>query len=137
MQSYGLNGVSGDMNIRAPEHSLERRMQTEVEEVESAVGQDVEQLTNLFRLLSDRTRLNILLTLADGERNVGSLCQELGLPQPTVSHHLGLLRVNNIITNHRKGKQVYYSLGGAVSRGEGGLLTSVENYEVKINKKGA
>jgi DNA-binding transcriptional ArsR family regulator len=101
------------------------------------VGQDVEQLTNLFRLLSDRTRLNILLTLAEGERNVGSLCHELGLPQPTVSHHLGLLRVNNIITNHRKGKQVYYSLGGAVSRDDAGLQTSVENYAVKISKKPA
>lgn len=108
-----------------------------MENLETAVGQDVEQLTNLFRLLSDRTRLNILLTLAEGERNVGSLCHELGLPQPTVSHHLGLLRVNNIITNHRKGKQVYYALGGAVSREEGGLQTSVENYAVKISKKPA
>ncbi len=133
MQSYGSYSVSEDMNTRAPVDSKESRMQN----VESVVGQDVEQLTNLFRLLSDRTRLNILLTLAEGERNVGSLCHELGLPQPTVSHHLGLLRVNNIITNHRKGKQVYYSLGGAVSRDDAGLQTSVENYAVKISKKPA
>jgi DNA-binding transcriptional ArsR family regulator len=120
------------MNTHAPVDSKENPMQN----LEAAVvGQDVEQLTNLFRLLSDRTRLSILLTLAEGERNVGSLCHELGLPQPTVSHHLGLLRVNNIITNHRKGKQVYYSLGGAVSRDDAGLQTSVENYAVKISKK--
>ncbi len=61
----------------------------------SALDQDLEQLASLFRLLSDKTRLNILLSLARGERNVSSLCKELELPQPTVSHHLGLLRVNN------------------------------------------
>jgi|GEM_PF-645815 len=133
MQTYGSNSVFGDMNIHDRMEPTERRMQN----VEAEVGQDVEQLTNLFRLLSDRTRLNILLTLAEGERNVGSLCEELNLPQPTVSHHLGLLRVNNIITNHRKGKQVYYSLGGGVSREEGGLQTGVENYSVKIARKGA
>ena len=77
--------------------------------------QDLDQLTNLFRLLSDKTRLNILLSLADGERNVTSLCEELQLPQPTVSHHLGLLRVNNVIGNRRKGKQVFYTLSGSVA----------------------
>jgi ArsR family transcriptional regulator, zinc-responsive transcriptional repressor len=102
------------------------------------VGQDIDQLTALFRLLSDRTRLNILLALADGERNVSSLCMELGLPQPTVSHHLGLLRVNNIITNRRKGKQVFYSLSASVNTAEGAILeTSLENFFVKIGRKSA
>ncbi len=73
---------------------------------------DLEQLTNVFKLLSDRTRLQILIMLADGERNVSSLCDSLDLPQPTVSHHLGLLRMSNIIENRRSGKQVFYSLNG-------------------------
>jgi DNA-binding transcriptional ArsR family regulator len=73
--------------------------------------QDLEQLTTVFRLLADRTRLNILMLLLEGERNVTSLCEELKLPQPTVSHHLGLLRMHNLITNRRSGKQVFYSLG--------------------------
>jgi ArsR family transcriptional regulator, lead/cadmium/zinc/bismuth-responsive transcriptional repressor len=81
----------------------------------SALDQDLDQLVFLFRLLSDKTRLNILLSLVKGERNVTSLCEELRLPQPTVSHHLGLLRVNNMIANRRRGKQVFYSLHGAVS----------------------
>jgi ArsR family transcriptional regulator len=81
----------------------------------SALDQDLDQLVFLFRLLSDKTRLNILLSLVKGERNVTSLCEELRLPQPTVSHHLGLLRVNNMIANHRRGKQVFYSLHGAVA----------------------
>ena len=72
--------------------------------------QDCDRLASLFRVLSDSTRLRILSSLAEGERNVGSLCEELKLPQPTVSHHLGLLRVNNIVGNRRSGKQVFYSL---------------------------
>jgi ArsR family transcriptional regulator len=95
--------------------------------------QDLEQLTSLFRLLSDKTRLTILFLLAEGERNVTSLCDELRLPQPTVSHHLGLLRVNHVIATRRKGKQVFYALNGRVtSAGGNELELSVEHYRVKI-----
>src|SRR2546425_4217669 len=76
--------------------------------------QDLERLAGLFKLLSDETRLRILMLLAKGERNVSSLCDELRLPQPTVSHHLGLLRMNNYIANRRNGKQVFYGLDGTV-----------------------
>ena len=81
---------------------------------------DLDELTNLFRLLADRTRLNILLALTNGERNVTSLCAQLQLPQPTVSHHLGLLRVSHVIANRRKGKQVFYSLNGGINQSEVG-----------------
>src|SRR6188768_2239442 len=94
--------------------------------------QDLDQLTALFRLLSDKTRLNILMLLAQGERNVTTLCQELGLPQPTVSHHLGLLRMNNIIGNRRSGKQVFYNLDGRVDTNDGGLCLKVEKYKIDI-----
>ena len=95
--------------------------------------QDLEQLTAVFRLLSDKTRLNILMLLTQGERNVTSLCETLGLPQPTVSHHLGLLRMNNIIANRRNGKQVFYALNGRVDANTGSTLEiGVESYAIKI-----
>ncbi|HEX4053462.1 MAG TPA: metalloregulator ArsR/SmtB family transcription factor [Tepidisphaeraceae bacterium] len=101
----------------------------------SALDQDLEQLTALFRLLSDKTRLNILLALAMGERNVTSLCKGLRLPQPTVSHHLGLLRVNNMIGSRRLGKQVFYALHGAVTRIEGNALEiSAANFCLRITR---
>lgn len=101
-----------------------------------ATDQDLEQLTALFRLLSDKTRLNILLVLAAGERNVTSLCEELSLPQPTVSHHLGLLRMNNIIGHRRHGKQVFYGLNGRVDVGQlAELQIGVENFNVHIGPK--
>ncbi len=94
---------------------------------------DLEQLTGIFRLLSDKTRLSILLLLAQGERNVSSLCQELQLPQPTVSHHLGLLRMNNVIGNRRSGKQVFYGMNGRVDTSNPGALElGVENFTIRI-----
>jgi len=95
--------------------------------------QDLDQLTALFRLLSDKTRLNILMLLAQGERNVTSLCQELELPQPTVSHHLGLLRMNNLIGNRRDGKQVYYGINGRFETPtENSLHFAVQNYTIQV-----
>jgi DNA-binding transcriptional ArsR family regulator len=97
--------------------------------------QELEPLVGVFRLLSDRTRLNILMLLAEGERNVTSLCEELGLPQPTVSHHLGLLRMQNLITNRRSGKQIFYGLNGHVSpvASEGGLAIQIDRYTIRIS----
>lgn len=82
------------------------------ESISQPSGASLDQMTELFRLLSDKTRLNILLLLREGEQNVTTLCERLALPQPTVSHHLGLLRMNNLIDNRRAGKQVYYGLSG-------------------------
>lgn len=96
---------------------------------------ELEPLVGLFRLLSDKTRLNILLLLSKGERNVTSLCEELDLPQPTVSHHLGLLRMSNLIGNRRNGKQVFYGLNGHVGHAvadKAGLQIAIEDFDVRV-----
>ena len=99
--------------------------------------QDLENLSSLFRLLSDKTRLNILMHLAAGERNVTNLCELLGLPQPTVSHHLGLLRMNNVIGNRRNGKQVFYMLNGRVdASATDALRINVGAFDVQITLRG-
>jgi DNA-binding transcriptional ArsR family regulator len=104
------------------------------EEIEST-DHDLELLTSMFRLLSDTTRLNILILLTDGERNVSSLCDELKLPQPTVSHHLGLLRMNNVIGNRRAGKQVFYGLNGKVDSASALLAIDMHKYDLAIHRK--
>ena len=94
----------------------------------------LDELTELFRLLSDRTRLNILLLLRDGEQNVTALCERLKLPQPTVSHHLGLLRMNNLIDNRRAGKQVYYGLSGRFAPNKDGALSlRADSFQVRLD----
>ncbi|HEV8377940.1 MAG TPA: metalloregulator ArsR/SmtB family transcription factor [Tepidisphaeraceae bacterium] len=98
--------------------------------------QDLDQLSSLFRLLSDKTRLSILMRLSDGERNVTTLCEELALPQPTVSHHLGLLRMNNVVGNRRHGKQVFYALHGSSEFGNGTVMEfGLQNLMVQVKPK--
>ena len=98
---------------------------------------DLEPLAGLFKLLSDGTRLRILMLLAKGERNVSSLCDELKLPQPTVSHHLGLLRMRNVIANRRNGKQVFYGLDGQVKPvANNALEINADNFTITITPEG-
>lgn len=69
------------------------------------------ELVQVFKLLSDETRLRILLYLARvGELHVTALCDKLGQSQPAVSHHLALLRVAGLIEARRDGKHNFYSL---------------------------
>jgi ArsR family transcriptional regulator len=69
------------------------------------------RLTQVFKLLADKSRLRILLTLArEGETNVTTLCQMLGQSQPAVSHHLTLLRMADLVGYRRDGKFNYYRL---------------------------
>src|SRR5207249_1107703 len=73
--------------------------------------QAVRDLAQVFKLMSDETRLRILLYLADsGELHVTDLCRRLGQSQPAVSHHLALLRVSGLIEARRAGKHNFYSV---------------------------
>jgi DNA-binding transcriptional ArsR family regulator len=65
----------------------------------------------LLKQVSDPTRLQVLMLLAEKERNVGGLCADLGnQSQPAVSHHLALLRHGRLIEPRREGKNNVYSL---------------------------
>ena len=73
-----------------------------------------------IRSLADGTRLRLLMLLSEGEANVGGLSARTGLPQPTVSHHLGLLRTAGVVRTRRQGKSVFYGLA-AESRAPGSV----------------
>lgn len=71
----------------------------------------VTDLTKLFQILADRSRLRIILILSrEGEQNVTSLCARLGQSQPAVSHHLTRMRRRGLLTLRRQGKHNFYSL---------------------------
>lgn len=76
------------------------------------------QLAQTFRLLSDESRLRILLALAqNGEMHVTALCDMLAQSQPAVSHHLTLLRTAGLVGYRRAGKFNFYYLD-ALNLGE-------------------
>jgi DNA-binding transcriptional ArsR family regulator len=76
-------------------------------------GLDPVTLVALGRVLSDVTRVRVLLALSAGERCVGELTDQLSIPQPTLSHHLGILRGLRAVRARRAGKQIFYSLRDA------------------------
>ena len=101
----------------------------------SAVQESVGDVARILRTLSDPTRLRLLGLLQDSEQNVTALRRKLGLPQPTVSHHLALLRSAGLVANRRDGKQVFYSLNDPVvtSLGEhGGLNIVTDSIALRI-----
>src|SRR5712691_8759442 len=62
----------------------------------------------LFKTLSDPTRLRLLNLLAGGEVCVCDLHGTLGLDQPKVSRHLGLMRRAGLVDARRNGKWMRY-----------------------------
>ena len=94
--------------------------------------QEVTALSRLFGLLGDPTRVRIMLLLCRGELNVSRLCQVLGLPQPTVSHHLGLLRRGGLLTTRREGKSIHYALDSKLEFSEGCELSIRSAHGVKV-----
>jgi DNA-binding transcriptional ArsR family regulator len=66
--------------------------------------------TNVFRALSDDSRRQILVLLRDGPKNVGEIAAHFEMSQPAVTHHLVVLRHAGLVSDERRGKNVYYSL---------------------------
>jgi ArsR family transcriptional regulator, lead/cadmium/zinc/bismuth-responsive transcriptional repressor len=67
-------------------------------------------VAELFRAFSDTSRVRIMSALLEGEKNVSTLAQLVGISESAVSHHMRGLRQTRIVTARRDGKEVYYSI---------------------------
>jgi len=67
-------------------------------------------LAEIFRALSDPSRIRIVSALSVREMNVGALANEVRLSESAVSHHLRGLRQMRLVRARKEGRQVYYSL---------------------------
>ena len=70
----------------------------------------VEDVADLFAVLSHPTRLRILAMLHQGERDVSDLKVQLGVPAANVSQHLCALRLHHLVTVRREGTHVFYGI---------------------------
>ena len=62
------------------------------------------------KALADDTRQRILQLLLAGEQSVGQLTECFAMSQPTVSHHLGVLKGVGLVRGRKEGKHVYYAV---------------------------
>ena len=103
----------------APQEQTSHRPMKNHEQGPSTDGRDIspiaddvaKNMVQLFKLLSDETRLRILFFLKrQDELHVRGLCDLLKQSQPAVSHHLALLRVAGLIEARRDGKHNFYRI---------------------------
>jgi len=62
------------------------------------------------KALADDTRQRILVILAKKEMCVGDIVAAFEMSQPTISHHLSILKQFKLVTSRKEGKQVFYAV---------------------------
>lgn len=89
------------------------------------------QLTNIYKTLSDETRLRILMLLYQEDLCVCQISGILGASQPKISKNLSKLRDMNFVVDTRKDKFVFYALNkeqSALINTLEGIFTDYETY---------
>ncbi len=71
---------------------------------------DCERIAEILKAMGHPTRVRILKYLSDGEKCVKEVWQELGLPQPTVSQHMNMLKNAGIISYRKDGVKTCYKV---------------------------
>lgn len=67
-------------------------------------------LSDLFKVFGDTTRIKILFSLFESEMCVCAIAELVGMTQSAVSHQLKILKTANLVGNRREGKTVIYFL---------------------------
>lgn len=70
----------------------------------------VQPMADIFKVLSDPTRIRILALLAHEEMCVTCIAESLNMTHSAISHQLRLLRATNLVKFAKEGKEVIYSL---------------------------
>ncbi|OGR36958.1 MAG: transcriptional regulator [Desulfobacula sp. RIFOXYB2_FULL_45_6] len=86
--------------------------ETKVRETANALpaNEDISQMADIFKALSDPSRLKIVLALLVQEHCVCDIAAICGQTDSAISHQLRILRTLKIVKNRRAGKIIYYSI---------------------------
>ncbi len=98
-----------------------------------------EELAKQLWAIGDIARLRILRLLphspnCEHENNVSQLADKLGMPQPTISHHLKVLRQAGVISNKKMCRDVFYWIDRERSGQIDGALREVLNIGAEIRE---
>ena len=87
---------------------------------------DAEVMARLFSALGDPVRLRLFANIASSPEGESCVCDipDVGVSQPTVSHHLKKLREAGLLTSERRGTWVYYRVVPGVLAAMSGMLVS-------------
>ena len=94
---------------------MSRKTSSQKPPFRAAVGmeelqENARRAAGLLKAMSNPSRLVILCQLAEGERSVGELEDEVGITQSGISQHLAVLRREHVVNSRRDKQTVFYSL---------------------------
>ncbi|WP_329445578.1 metalloregulator ArsR/SmtB family transcription factor [Streptomyces canus] len=89
-------------------------------------AEEAEVAARMFKALGDPVRLRLFSAVASHEGGEACVCDisDVGVSQPTVSHHLKKLKESGLLTSERRGTWVYYRVEPSVLAAMGQLLTN-------------
>ena len=87
-------------------HDHGQTMEQELEHMPST--ENFQTVADVFKQLSDGSRIRIFWLLCHCEECVINLSSIVGMSSPAVSHHLRQLKNSGLIVSRREGKEVYY-----------------------------
>ncbi len=86
------------------------RMNADNTSVERLDDDQANLIVEVFRMLADPTRIQILWALTGAEYSVNELAERVDKPAPSVSQHLAKLRMARLVRTRRCGTTIFYSL---------------------------
>ena len=69
---------------------------------------------NIFKVLSDKQRRDILVMLKNGRMNAGEIAEQLGMTPAALSYHLKLLKGADLIMEYKQKNYIYYEINASV-----------------------
>jgi DNA-binding transcriptional ArsR family regulator len=82
---------------------------------------------DVFAVIAEATRRDILVSLRKGDKAVGELVEELAASQPTISKHLKVLREADLVSMRAQGQKRYYALN---TKPLAGIASWLETFDV-------
>ena len=70
--------------------------------------------TNIFKVLADQQRRDILVMLKDGSMNAGEIAEKLGITPAALSYHLKLLKAADLVMEYKNKNFIYYEINTTV-----------------------
>ena len=68
------------------------------------------ELSELFKIFGDSTRIKILNVLINNESCVSEIADKINISQSAISHQLRILKTSKLVKYRKEGTQIYYSL---------------------------
>ncbi|MBZ4663684.1 MAG: winged helix-turn-helix transcriptional regulator [Caloramator sp.] len=87
-----------------------------------------------FKALSDPTRRKIIMLLKEKDLTAGEIAEHFNMTKPSISHHLSILKQADLVSDERKGQNIYYSLNTTVFQELINWFFEIIDYNEGVNR---